>query len=322
MIYNLEPVDRTIGTIIRNLGLGTEEIRNQDFIEWIADGLEHIGSFAQFETKEKPIQIYNYNGELPCDVMEVIRLKGGCEMPDDNIVEFHAFSLQQELSNLEAEFVKQLESYNAIDDLGTIPGDTKDGGLGLTEAKLQKIKELGYSFHDLPYETQHHSKVGLLKPLPGKSYPMMRYNPNLIGNIEANKITDGDYNIVHNKLTVGFKFGIIMIQYLALPVDERGYPKVPANVSFREALFWKVAYHMSIASPNKLQNPALQNPEYCYNKWSYYCRQARAEANAPDPMLEGQIANNFLRLMNNLNEQNQDYRGLNLPQSLDFNGRI
>ena len=79
---------------------------------------------------------------------------------------------------------------------------------------------------------------------------------------------------------------------------------------------------MSMASPKKLQNPALQNPEYCYDKWSYYCRQARAEANAPDPMLEGQIANNFLRLMNNLNEQNQDYRGLNLPQSLDFNGRI
>lgn len=183
MIYKLEKVDVVINKIIRDLGLGASEIPVDDFIEWIADALQHIGAYAQFEEKWANIDIVSFEGDLPCDFYKLIEVKGCLN---------HNKSLQKE-----AKFC----------------------------------------------------------------------------------LSDKDYNINLNRIITAQETGFVEISYLAIPTDDDGYPLVPDDVSFRDAMFWKVAYHLSMRDPKCMPNQYMQDMAYCKNKWDFYCIQARTAAN-------------------------------------------
>ena len=53
--------------IVRDLGLGSTEIPWQDLVEWIGEGLQHIGAFAQFEERTADLEVDGYRAKLPCD---------------------------------------------------------------------------------------------------------------------------------------------------------------------------------------------------------------------------------------------------------------
>ena len=260
MIYKLDSIDRVIARIVKDLGLGVDEIPYQDFVEWIADGLEHIGSYYQFQEKECNIIIENYEGMLPCDFYKSIRLLNKWEIPTPSSGGFYGGSLALALQKLGIDWSKipAYDQFHIID----------VAGLSSNEAANNGISNLSF-------------------------------NNNLIGNSQANKFTDVDYNINFNKVTTSFQYGILSLQYLAMPVDERGFPMVPDDVSFRDALFWKVAMQLCMRNPTLLANPTLQKFDYCQAMWYRYCGQARANANMPD--LEGmiRIKNNWLRMVNN-----------------------
>jgi hypothetical protein len=259
MIYKLESIDRTIAAILRNLGLGQEQVPFDDFIEWIADGLEHIGSFGQYTTKQAFIIVEDYQGFLPCDFMELIEVMKGCSIcppPGDG---FWDNSLMGALTKAGVNW-----------DL--VPALTK---FNLTNA--QGITTATSSFSQLSN--------------------FLHLNTALVGTIGDNKFTNNDYNIQNNVITTSFQYGIIKMQYLAMPVDDRGFPMVPDNVSFRDALYWKIAYHLSMRCPDLLKNDRMKDMEYCYSKWDWYCGQARAEANMPNVDAGMRLKNNFLRLI-------------------------
>ena len=281
MINNLESIDRVIAKIIRDLGLGQDEIPHRDFIEWIADALEHIGSYYQNTQKECYIMIDDYEGHLPCDFYKMIRMLKGCSV------------------------------------------DYTDGGFyGGTLVNL--LNKLGVDYETLPaYE-----RYGII-PVAGIGQPdvinilsnKLNGNGNLIGNPRTNMFTSSDYNINHNKITTAFRYGVIQLQYLAIPTDERGFPLVPDAVEYRDALFWKVAYHMSMRNPALLQNPQMRDMEYCRRMWGQYCVQARAAANMPDLEMTIRLKNNWLRLLNTTDDDRNLFANLGQQQTLRFNGR-
>lgn len=254
MIYNVERLDRVIDKIIRDLGLGDDNIPYADFVEWIADGLQHIGSYYQFLEKEAIVVVKDYTGLLPCDFHKMIYLHEGCSF-----------------TNFDYSFEKTMENFY-----------------------LQKLENLG-------------SVVN-----------MLNFNKNLIGDVSINQFTQCDYNINFNRITTSFKDGLLRVQYLAMPIDERGWPLVPDDVSFRDALFWKVAYHLSMRNPKCLSNPRMQDMEYCRQKWNYYCVQARAAANMPDLAMTERLANNWLRLFNTVDDSSDYYRTVGKRQILNF----
>lgn len=53
--------------IARDLGLGSTSIPWQDMVEWIGEGLQHIGGYNQFIPKTATIHVENYKGKLPED---------------------------------------------------------------------------------------------------------------------------------------------------------------------------------------------------------------------------------------------------------------
>jgi hypothetical protein len=88
------------------------------------------------------------------------------------------------------------------------------------------------------------------------------------------------YKVNHDTITTNIKNGTLKINYLSMPVDDRGYPLIPDNVAFDNALMWKVAFNMSIRGDLPNKNLTL---EFCQAQWFKYCRQARAQANAFSP---------------------------------------
>lgn len=79
MIYQLTSINVVIAKIIRDLGLNqsNEEIPVNDFIEWCAEALLHVGAYAQFQEKIVEINISDYKSKLPCDFYKMIDICGG-----------------------------------------------------------------------------------------------------------------------------------------------------------------------------------------------------------------------------------------------------
>ena len=285
MIYKLDSIDRVVDKVIRDLGLGDNEIPYTDFIEWSADALEHIGSYYQNEEKECMIVIEDYHGALPCDFYKPIRFLNGCSVT---------------------------------------PGEGGFYGGTLVES----LNKIGFDYESAPaYERFKEIHVaGIAKP--SNQYASidslvtgLNLNKNLIGNPTTNKFSDMDWNLNFNKITAAFRYGIIQVQYLAMPVDDRGFPLVPDDVSFRDALMWKIAYHLSMRDPKLLKNPQMQNMEYCRQMWSKYCGQARASANMPNLDMALRMKNNWLKLHNNPNADDNLFATSGIKQRLNLDGR-
>lgn len=70
MIYSGKTVSvkNIIAKVYRDLDL-REEDNLINFIEWSAEALEKIGAFTQLESKQKRVEIHNYRGELPDDLV-------------------------------------------------------------------------------------------------------------------------------------------------------------------------------------------------------------------------------------------------------------
>lgn len=282
MIYKLESINRTIAKVVRDLGLGGKSIDYQDMIEWIADALQDIGAYAQFEEVERPIAIFSYSGELPCDLYKVVRLKPGCNV------------------------------------------ELKSSSTGYYNKTLQEaLERAGVDFSLLSvYEQEmilNPAKPRLVSPYSNTSNGF-HLNKHLFGNISKNRLDCNDYNIQGNKINVGFEEGVVTIQYLRIPVDEEGFPLVPDDTAFRNALFWNIAMHLSMRSPEMLNNQRLKDYEYCRQMWNRYCGQARARANMPDIHMAENLKNTFFRQIRDLSAPLTDYTDIGTPQNLNLNG--
>jgi hypothetical protein len=281
MIHKLESIDTVLNKVVRDLGLGENEIPYQDMIEWSAEALEHIGSYTQFETKFADILIENYEGVLPSGLYKTVKMELGCEITA-NSGGFYGGSLQQELNNAGVDY----ESLGAYTRFKIINGQ------GLSKPSDEYIGIDGIS-------------------------QRLSNNPNLGLNTHSRY----DYRVNFNQIVTSFCHGIIRIQYLAFPVDSRGYPLVPDNQSFRDALFWKIAYQIAMRNPMALPNQMMRDIRFCKDEWNKYCMQARASANMPDLAQMERLKNNWLRLHNTLDEDAQNYRDLGSQQRLDLDGR-
>jgi uncharacterized protein YerC len=219
-IYNLISIKEIIRRIVSDTGMSDTDVPWADFIEWIADGLLHIGAYSQFKEKTTDLQVENYRATLPCDFYKEIRMlhNGYYDKPYGNLI----------------------------------------APEGVSEATRSQV-------------------------------------------INSIKSSTSDYNINGNVITTSYSSGTINLQYLAMPVDEEGFPMIPDDVSYKDALFWKVVYQLSIRG-YQFKNPQLRDLNFTTMKWNFYCRQARANANMPTPAEMQSLANNWLRLFPDHNQ--------------------
>ncbi len=287
MIYKVESIYVTIDKVVRDLGLGSQEIPVDDFIEWIRDGLEDIGAYSQLTEKPCNLAVIDHRATLPCDCYKV-----------------HSFL--------------KAASITALSD----DPNVNTGGFygGTYQAALANA---GQDWSEMPaYEKYHDLVAGLTRV---DNYHGVNRNNKLRRNADMFSINDAwgpnDYNINHNTVTTAFKDGVIYLRYLAFPVDEEGLPMVPDSVEYRRALFWKCAYHLALRDPESLPNPQLRNIEYCENKWALKCTQARTEANMGDLEEHLKIKNRRYNMFQGPGEDMNGFRNLGQYSEMNLDGR-
>lgn len=287
MITKLTSIHAVISKVVRDLGLGDDEIRWQDMIEWASEGLLFIGSYYQFQEKEAVILIEDYKGVLPCDFYKSIRYLDGVDL-GDNLSGGPYWDLVNKA-------LKESGYQDTSTPCTVENGDCYDVIDPISFQKLQLVQ---------------YNKVGYFNGFSGN---LRRAGSNLIGQGNTYSSRQKAYSIDFDTVTTSFRYGCISLRYLAIPVDDSGYPLVPDDVAFHEALMWRIAEKMAMRG-HTFKNPQLNDFEVSKFYWNKYCMQARGNANAPDNDTIQKLSNIWLTLIPKYNRYYNDFNDLGNPQ--------
>lgn len=133
-------------------------------------------------------------------------------------------------------------------------------------------------------------------------------------------ISDRDYNIQFNEVTTTFQEGIMKFRLMLLPIDEQGFVMVPDLVSYKDALMWKLAYHL-VMRGHKFPQTRMNDMEYNWIKWQFYCKQARGTARMPDKALMEVFKNEFNKLILDPHQILSNFREAGRPEVLNLDSR-
>lgn len=123
------------------------------------------------------------------------------------------------------------------------------------------------------------------------------------------------YSINDSYIFTNFKNGQLCLSYLAFPVDEDGFPLIPDNVSYREAVYHYIVKKLFYPDyiSGKLNPNIYQDMEA---EWDAHCMQARGKANMPDVDKMQSIMNQFVRLIPDINAHSAGFTTLNAKEKI------
>lgn len=283
MIYKYCSVKRVIAKVFTDLDLQEGVHRISDMIEYAAEALEKIGGFPTFETKvcgkdDYPLlEVYNYQTKLPCD--------------------FHSMIQVGYATSANGPFYSMRYATGSFDggiktDTSTLPDIAGD----------EDIIALTMVLYNLNY-------VDALAKI--NSDPIVRAKLNTLLTVPNNSISGGDpsstttdvtYLIRGGYIKTNVETGYIMLAYQAIPTDKDGYPMIPDNQSFLEAIYWYIT--MKLLYP-QWASGQVRDAVYADAKrsWNFYCKQAYGTSMMPNGAEQMEsIKNTWHRLVEEFNE--------------------
>jgi hypothetical protein len=120
------------------------------------------------------------------------------------------------------------------------------------------------------------------------------------------------YNINSAFINTNFKEGKIIFAYLAMPTDSEGFPLVPENVSYKEAVFWYILMKLFLGGFEH----KIFSYEQAEVRWHHYCSQARGKANMPNADGMESLKNQWNRLKPVMTNHNTFNTGLSDSERL------
>jgi len=108
------------------------------------------------------------------------------------------------------------------------------------------------------------------------------------------------YTITGGYIKSNVKEGFLLLSYQAIPVDNDGFPLVPNDESFLEALYWYI--NMKLLYP-EWKRGSIRDAVYydAKSSWNYYRKQAYGNAMMPDEAQLESIKNTWIRLIPQIN---------------------
>lgn len=113
--------------------------------------------------------------------------------------------------------------------------------------------------------------------------------------------SDLTYAINDDYLFPNFEEGKVLVSYMALPMDERGYPRIPDDVKFKEAVAAHIKWRLGFIKwmSGKLPGPVYQKLE---QDRDWYIGAAQSRDKMPSIDMAESIKNNWLRLIPKINQ--------------------
>lgn len=245
MIYNAVSAKAIIAKTYRDHNI--DDNIELDAIEWMGEALDAIGAGTQRIQKETWIIGTNHSATLPPDLETLNSVYAVNNAPLKENWQEEEFPY--DLSN-----VKDLPKHM----IGRSNQLLHDG--------------IGGDTTNLPTTTfnQSGNVQTIFQELQGEEVPETNQNTTSGSYMET-------YYLNGSELKTSFENALLLISYMGYPLDEDGYPLVPDDYSFKEALMWYIAKKLILGGKKLIVGYEIAN-----QKWLKYCTQARNKANYPD----------------------------------------
>lgn len=144
----------------------------------------------------------------------------------------------------------------------------------------------------------------------------LRYNSGTFDTVDRAKenrnlrtLSHSGYSMNNAFFNFNFEKGKIQLSYIAIPTDEDGFPLIPDNISYKEAIEKYIVMKLNYG---KFVTDSI-NPttwDRIVNDWHFYCAQARGKANMPNADKMESIKNMWNRLKPQMNEHKHQFSNL------------
>jgi len=297
MVYNFVSIKRIIAKVFTDLDLKEETHRISDFLSWGAEALLKIGAFPQFINKvagkgtEPLLPLTGYQAKLPGDFYKLIQVAYSTSESGP----FHP--MRYATGSFEYERELESETDTSVDNV--IP--TSD------------IVNLAMDLYNLTYAdalAKINSEPGTRDSLAG-----LLASTDSSGDSKTTYTDDLTFVITPSWIKTSKETGYLMLSYQAIPVDVDGYPLVPDDEAFSEALYWYI--NMKLMYPQWKEGRVRDAVYYdARRSWNYYCKQAYGNAMMPDGEKLESIKNAWLRLVPNINEHETFFSNVGQQQNI------
>jgi hypothetical protein len=282
MIYKQISSKRIISKVLTDSNIQEETVRISDIVEWIGEAVEKIGGFGQYNIKvagkegEPLLTVSNYQAELPDDVYRILGI---------------AYS-----TSPTGNFLPLRYNYNSFATRQPVT-DSSSSGFVASESTLI---QLAMDLYNLSYEDA-------LELINTDSITKEKLTSLL--NIDSFRITDNTtdfsfdytYTLNSNYIKLNVRNGYLMIAYQAIPTDSDGYPLIPDDPGYIEAVYWYI--RVKLLYPEWVSGRITDRVYYhAEHKWNFYCKQAYANVIMPNADQLESIKNKWLELVPELTD--------------------
>ena len=128
-----------------------------------------------------------------------------------------------------------------------------------------------------------------------------------------NQRNGSEYYVINpNYIVTSFEEGTIKLHYDGYPLDDCGYPMVPDNIYYKQALEWYIIRQMLMGG-YKNEN---FNWQIADQKWGHYCVAAQNDAAYPSIDKMESFKNMWVRLVPNINAHSDFFMGNQTQEQL------
>ncbi len=296
MIYKNTSIKRVIAKVFTDLDLKEGDHRVSDMIGWAGEALVKIGAFPYFETRvagkegDPLLEIVNYQAKLPGGFHRLIQV--GYSTTEAGSY----YPMRQASGSFERNFgLTSAESAASTD---------------LSAVAESDIVILAMNLYDLDYAAalaKINNEPATRDNLAGYIAVARETSINKLAEGGTTTTTDYIYTITPGGwIKTNQSTGYLMVAYQAIPLDENGYPMVPDDESFMEALYWYIS--MKLMYPEWKQGRIRDAVYYdARRSWNFCCKQAYGNAMMPNIDQLESIKNTWLSLVPRVADEHDSF---------------
>lgn len=249
-------VYQLISKVRRDLALDVDEAT---LVEWTGEALEFIGAVNQYEEAVAFVEVENYRAPMPSGMTHLIQIaRNSC------------FSKEEACP---VNTVAEIAEETSVD---YVPLDCN--GQPIAEYDLAYYRP----YYDLIYEYQGWSNTNLYN----RCFTPVRLSNHTFFNtivcteqrediLRFYQTAPDSYTIQDPYFILSFEQGQIAIAYRRVQTDENGWPMIPDDVSYMEAITRYVRYKSALRKLDSEMNNAVFNyVAKAEQDWHWYCKQA------------------------------------------------
>ena len=262
-------LERVISGIYRDLK-PLEEVQENDLVEWAGEALDYIGAYPQYQEVVDYVTVEGHLATIPCGLHKIVSIAYKTGGGDSSGCAIKISSSDSDTSTCVSSTCNCGESTDPCSNTST----TTDTIVTQTQQLIDY--HLQYRFTKTSYFYQNYKPLRL-----ASSNFAISKTAHCEDCINISATCKEEYSVADPYIKTSFKTGELCIAYLKQPVDDKGWPMIPEEVSYIEAVKRYIIYKMKYSEMIAGKFPANLFTKL-EDDWHWYCQQARGKAYMPD----------------------------------------